>query len=189
MLRIFWPNAASTSTRPRAADAVGGHGGALAPPSRAGVLQVALLACVLGLPALPSVAAEPAAKRPHATKAVAKPAAPTRTATPATATPATATPAATPATAPAGAAAPGGPLLQLGIYSGDGDAWLSWKNLQQRARDLTAGLTASVMPLDGKSGAGVALYAQVVNLFNSPIQRFVIAASEIAKKKAAAPAA
>lgn len=157
MLRIFWPNAASTSTRPRAADAVGGHGGALAPPSRAGVLQVALLACVLGLPALPSVAAEPAAKHPHATKAVAKPAAPTRTATPATATPA-----AIPATAPAGAAAPDGPLLQLGIYSGDGDAWLSWKNLQQRARDLTAGLTASVMPLDGKSGAGVALYAQVV---------------------------
>ncbi len=33
------------------------------------------------------------------------------------------------------------------------------------------------------------LYAQVVNLFNSPIQRFVIAASEIAKKKGAAPAA
>ena len=33
------------------------------------------------------------------------------------------------------------------------------------------------------------LYSQVVNLFNSPIQRFVIAASEIAKKKAAAPAA
>ncbi|MDE1874689.1 MAG: 50S ribosomal protein L10 [Patescibacteria group bacterium] len=38
------------------------------------------------------------------------------------------------------------------------------------------------------------LYAQVVNLFNSPIQRFVIATSEIAKKKetaagAAAPAA
>jgi large subunit ribosomal protein L10 len=33
------------------------------------------------------------------------------------------------------------------------------------------------------------LYAQVVNLINSPIQRFVIATSEIAKKKGAAPAA
>nr|WP_255635518.1 polysaccharide deacetylase family protein [Azospirillum sp. 412522] len=67
-------------------------------------------------------------------------------------------PAAPPATAPAA----DGPLLQLGIYSGDSDAWLSWKNLQQRERDLTAGLTASVMQLDGKSGAGgVALYAQV----------------------------
>ncbi|HEY9481092.1 MAG TPA: 50S ribosomal protein L10 [Candidatus Paceibacterota bacterium] len=33
------------------------------------------------------------------------------------------------------------------------------------------------------------LYAQVVNLINSPIQRFVIAASEIAKKKEVAPAA
>lgn len=33
------------------------------------------------------------------------------------------------------------------------------------------------------------LYAQVVNLINSPIQRFVIATSEIAKKKGAASAA
>lgn len=147
MLRIFWPNPASTSTRPRAADAVRGHGGALDPRSRAGLLKVALLACVLGLPALPAAAAaaEPAAKRPSAAKVEAKPAAPA--------------PAATPAAASAPAS--DGPVLQLGIYSRDGDAWLSWKNLQQRERELTTGLTASVMPLDGKSGAGVALYAQV----------------------------
>ena len=151
MLRIFWPNAASTSTRPRAADAVGGHGDALVSLGRrASVLKGALLACVLGLSALPSVAAEPAAKRPPAAKVETKPATPARTTSPAAATPAT-----------AAAPAPNSPLLQLGIYSGDGDAWLSWKNLQQRERDLTAGLTASVMPLDGKTGAGVALYAQV----------------------------
>ncbi|NUB00700.1 polysaccharide deacetylase family protein [Azospirillum melinis] len=143
MLRIFWPNPASTSTRPRAADAVRSHGGALAPLGRAGMLKVALLACVLGLPALPSVAADPAAKRASAIKVEAKPAVPVQAAT------------------PAAAPAPDGPVLQLGIYSRDGDAWVSWKNLQQRERDLTAGLTASVMQLDGKSGAGVALYAQV----------------------------
>jgi len=133
MLRIFCPNPASPSTRPRAADAVRGDCGALAPLGRAGLLKVALLACCLGLPALPSTAAEPTAKRSSAAKVEAKPAAP----------------------------APDGPVLQLGIYSRDGDAWLSWKNLQQRERELTTGLTASVMPLDGKSGAGVALYAQV----------------------------
>ncbi|PGH54122.1 chitooligosaccharide deacetylase [Azospirillum palustre] len=143
MLRIFWPNPASTSTRLRAADAVRSHGRALAPLGRAGLLKVALLACVLGLPALPSAAAESTAKRPSAIKVEAKPAVPVQAAT------------------PAAAPAPAGPVLQLGIYSRDGDAWLSWKNLQQRERDLTAGLTASVMPLDGKSGAGVALYAQV----------------------------
>lgn len=143
MLRIFWPNPASTSTRTRAADAVRSQGGALAPRDRAGLLKVALLACVLGLPALPAAAAEPAAKRPSAVKVEAKPAVPVQAAT------------------PAAAPAPDGPILQLGIYSRDGDAWLSWKNLQQRERDLTAGLTASVLPLDGKSGAGVALYAQV----------------------------
>lgn len=143
MLRIFWPNPASTSTRLRAADAVRSHGGALAPLGRAGMLKVALLACALGLPALPAVAAEPTAKRPSAVKVEAKPAVPVQAAT------------------PAAAPAPDGPVLQLGIYSRDGDAWLSWKNLQQRERDLTAGLTASVMQLDGKSGAGVALYAQV----------------------------
>jgi len=145
MLRILWPHAASTSTRPQAADAVRSHGGILAPLGHAGLLKAALLACVLGMPALPSVAAEPAAKRLSATKVEAKPGAPVQ--------------AATPAAAPA--PAPDGPVLQLGIYSGDGDAWLSWKNLQQRERDLTAGLTATVMKLDGKSGAGVALYAQV----------------------------
>lgn len=143
MLRIFWPNPASTSTRPRAADAIRSHGSALTPLGRAGMLKVALLACVLGLPALPSVAAESAAKRPSAIKVEAKPAVPAQAST------------------PAAAPAPDGPVLQLGIYSRDGDAWLSWKNLQQRERDLTAGLTASVMQLDGKSGAGVALYAQV----------------------------
>ncbi|WP_391347699.1 polysaccharide deacetylase family protein [Azospirillum sp. A23] len=143
MLRIFWPNPASTSTRLRAADAVRSHGGALVPLGRAGMLKVALLACALGLPALPAVAAEPAAKRPSAMKVEAKPAVPVQAAT------------------PAAAPAPDGPVLQLGIYSRDGDAWLSWKNLQQRERELTAGLTASVMQLDGKSGAGVALYAQV----------------------------
>ena len=145
MLRIFRPNPASTSTRPQATVAVRKHGGALAPLGRASLLKAGLLVCVLGLPALPSVAAEPAAKRPSATKVEAKPAAPAQ--------------AATPAAVPA--PAPDGPVLQLGIYSGDGDAWLSWKNLQQRERDLTAGLTATVMKLDGKSGAGVALYAQV----------------------------
>ncbi|WP_247875781.1 polysaccharide deacetylase family protein [Azospirillum sp. TSH100] len=119
------------------------------------MLKVALLVCVLALPALPSVAAEPAAKRTHPTKVEAKPAVPPRSA--GSAGSAVTTPGATPAATPA----PDGPLLQLGIYSRDGDAWLSWKNLQQRERDLTAGLTASVMPLDAKSGAGVALYAQV----------------------------
>ncbi|MBP2297923.1 polysaccharide deacetylase family protein [Azospirillum picis] len=68
------------------------------------------------------------------------------------------------AAAPSPVAAPDGAVLQLGIYSGDGDAWWSWKDLQRRAPELAAGLTASVMPLDAKSGAGgVALYARIDN--------------------------
>lgn len=154
MLRIFWPNPASTSTRPRTADAVRSHGGAPARLGRVGLLKVSLLACVLGLPALPfsfssAAAAEPVAKRPSPTKVEAKPIASAQAAAPAT------------ASAPVSAPVSDGPVLQLGIYSRDGDAWLSWKNLQQRERELTAGLTASVLQLDGKSGAGVALYAQV----------------------------
>nr|WP_295833324.1 polysaccharide deacetylase family protein [uncultured Azospirillum sp.] len=113
------------------------RGLALVLPTRGGLLKVALLACAIALPALPSHAAEPPAKRHPAAKVEQK------------------------APAPAPAAADG-PVLQLGIYSGDGDAWWSWKNLQRRERDLTAGMTASVMLLDGKSEAGgVALYAQV----------------------------
>ncbi|WP_434618483.1 polysaccharide deacetylase family protein [Azospirillum sp. B2RO_4] len=106
------------------------------------LLKAALLACAIALPAaLPVHAAESPAKRQTAAKVEQK--APT--------------PAAAPATTQAD-----GPVLQLGIYSGDGDAWWSWKNLQRRERELTAGMTASVMLLDGKSEAGgVALYAQV----------------------------
>ncbi|WP_244434235.1 polysaccharide deacetylase family protein [Azospirillum sp. B506] len=103
-----------------------------------------MLTCALCLPALPSGAAEPAVKRQPVVKVETKPA--------------------VSAPAPAAAAvapAPDGQLLQLGIYSGDNDAWVSWKNLQQHQRELTAGLSASVMKLDAKSGAGVALYAQV----------------------------
>lgn len=112
------------------------------------LLKAALLACAIALPAaLPTHAAESPAKRQTAAKVEQK--APTPTT------------AATPADGPAGNQADG-PVLQLGIYSGDGDAWWSWKNLQRRERDLTAGMTASVMLLDGKSEAGgVALYAQI----------------------------
>ncbi len=119
------------------ADSRRGRSLALVLPMRGGLLRAALLACAIALPALPSHAAESPAKRQPAAKVEQK--APTPT-----------------------PAAADGPVLQLGIYSGDGDAWWSWKNLQRRERDLTAGMTASVMLLDGKSEAGgVALYAQV----------------------------
>ncbi|KAA0591164.1 polysaccharide deacetylase family protein [Azospirillum oryzae] len=149
MLRISWPNAASHSSSHRMADSLRGRGLALVLPAcgqgSRGLLKAALLACAIALPALSSHAAESPAKRQHAAKVEQK--------------------APAPAAAPVAAAAPAaadGPVLQLGIFSRDGDAWWSWKNLQRREHDLTAGMTASVMLLDGKSEAGgVALYAQV----------------------------
>ncbi|QCG98393.1 polysaccharide deacetylase family protein [Azospirillum sp. TSA2s] len=149
MLRISWPNAASHSSSLRVADSRRGRGLALVLPARGqgsgGLLKAALLACAIALPALPSHAAESPAKRQPVAKVEQKAPAPNPTAAPA-----------------AAPAIPNGPVLQLGIYSGDGDAWWSWKNLQRREHDLTAGMTASVMLLDGKSEAGgVALYAQV----------------------------
>ncbi|WP_247893877.1 polysaccharide deacetylase family protein [Azospirillum endophyticum] len=133
------------------ADDAGRHGVMPAPQGGDRLLKAILLACALSLPALPSHAVDNATKRqPVARTPIAKPeekgVAPVQL----------------PASAPVSTPAPDGPLLQLGIYSRDGDAWWIWKNLQQRERDLTAGLTASVMMLDGKSEAGgVALYAQV----------------------------
>ncbi|CAO3421026.1 polysaccharide deacetylase family protein [Azospirillum endophyticum] len=138
MLRIFRPNAASPSPRSRVADDARSHGTALLPHAGSHLLRIALLTCILSLPALSSHAAETSARPQPVTKP----------------------PAAKLEKAPA--PAPDGPVLQLGIFSRDGDAWWSWKALQQRERDLTGGLTASVMPLDGRSDAGgVALYAQV----------------------------
>lgn len=137
MLRISWPNAASPSSSLRVADTRRSRGIALVLQAHGGLLKAGLLACAL---ALPAHAAEPPAKRHSTAKVEEKAPAPTS----------------------APAAAPDGPILQLGIYSGDGDAWWSWKNLQRREHELTAGMTASVMLLDGKSEAGgVALYAQV----------------------------
>lgn len=150
MLRIFRPNAVSTAFPVGAADAVRGHGAAPAAGLRTGrsrgsLLSAALLACAIGLPVLPAAAAPDARpQRPPAAKAEPE------------------KPAAAPAKTEDKAA--GGPVLQLGIYSRDGDAWWSWKSLQQRQPELAAGLTASVMLLDGKSEAGgVALYAQIGN--------------------------
>lgn len=150
MLRIFRPNAVSTASPLRVADAVRLRGAAPAVgrrsgPSGSGLMRAALLACVLSLPALPAAAApDTRPQRPPATKAE-----PEKSS-------------ATPAKAEDKPA--NGPVLQLGIYSRDGDAWWSWKSLQQRQPELAAGLTATVTLLDGKSEAGgVALYAQVTN--------------------------
>lgn len=150
MLRIIWPNAVSTASPIRVAGAVSGRGAASATGLRTGrstggLLSAALLACIIGLPALPAAAApDTRPQRPPAAKAEPE----KSSATPAMAEDKPAT----------------GPILQLGIYSRDGDAWWSWKSLQQRQPALAAGLTATVMLLDGKSEAGgVALYAQVGN--------------------------
>ncbi|MFP5512392.1 MAG: polysaccharide deacetylase family protein [Alphaproteobacteria bacterium] len=150
MLRIFWPTAVSTASPVRVADAVRGLGAASASGLRTGrsgggLLSAALLACALGLPALPAAAApDTRPQRPPAAKAEPE----KSSAAPAKAEDKPAT----------------GPVLQLGIYSRDGDAWWSWKSLQQRQPALAADLTATVMLLDGKSEAGgVALYAQVGN--------------------------
>ncbi|WP_255542742.1 hypothetical protein [Azospirillum sp. INR13] len=133
MLRIFRPNAVSIAFPVRAAGAV------------RGLMSAALLACLLGLPALPAAAApDTRPQRPPVAKAE-----PEKSS-------------AAPAKAEDKPA--NGPILQLGIYSRDGDAWWSWKSLQRRQPELAAGLTATVTLLDGKSEAGgVALYAQVAN--------------------------
>ncbi|ANC91137.1 chitooligosaccharide deacetylase [Azospirillum humicireducens] len=150
MLRIFWPNAVSIASPVGVADAVRRLGAASAAGLRTGrsaggLLSAALLACVLGLPALPVAAApDTRPQRPPPAKAEAE------------------KPSAAPATTEGKPAT--GPVLQLGIYSRDGDAWWSWKSLQQRQPALAADLTATVMLLDGKSEAGgVALYAQLAN--------------------------
>ena len=150
MLRILWPNAAFPAPSPRVADAVRSrvaapvvrqHGSLLGTV----VVATALLGGALSLPAS-SHAAETRPQRPPAAKQTAAPAAASAKAEE--------KPAATPTA--------NGPVLQLGIYSGDGDAWWSWKSLQRREPELTANLTASVMLLDGKSeSGGVALYAQI----------------------------
>ncbi len=150
MLRIFWPNAVSTASPVRVAGAVRGLGAASTAGLRAGrsgggLMSAALLACVLSLPALPAAAApDTRPQRPPVAKAE-----PEKSS-------------AAPAKAEDKPA--NGPVLQLGIYSRDGDAWWSWKSLQQRQPELAASLTATVTLLDGKSEAGgVALYAQVAN--------------------------
>ena len=150
MLRIFRPNAVSTASPVRAAGAVRDLGAASAAGLRTGrsgggLMSAALLACVLSLPALPAAAApDTRPQRPPTAKAE-----PEKSS-------------AAPAKAEDKPA--NGPVLQLGIYSRDGDAWWSWKSLQQRQPELAAGLTATVTLLDGKSEAGgVALYAQVAN--------------------------
>ncbi|KAA0581141.1 polysaccharide deacetylase family protein [Azospirillum sp. B21] len=150
MLRIFRPNAVSIASPVLAAGTVRGLGAASAAGLRTGrfggsLMSAALLACVLSLPALPAAAApDTRPQRPPVAKAE-----PEKS-----------------SAAPAkGEDKPAnGPVLQLGIYSRDGDAWWSWKSLQQRQPELAAGLTATVTLLDGKSEAGgVALYAQVAN--------------------------
>ncbi|WP_148219216.1 polysaccharide deacetylase family protein [Azospirillum sp. B510] len=155
MLRISWPNAAFHSLRSKPADDTRNPGRIPAMGKRGGVLKATLLACVLSLSSLPSAqpsqAADSAAKRQPAAK---PPAAKTETKASTPAPPQAPTQAPTPVS--------DGPVLQLGIFSRDADAWWSWKSLQQQRRDLATGLTPSVMPLDGKNeAAGVALYAQV----------------------------
>lgn len=156
MLRILWPNAAFPAPSPRVADAVRSRVAARVVRPQGSLLgtvvvATALLGGAMSLTAA-SHAAETRPQRPPAAKQTAAPAA----ASAAASAKAEEKPAATP---PAN-----GPVLQLGIYSGDGDAWWSWKSLQRREPELTANLTASVMLLDGKSEAGgVALYAQIGN--------------------------
>ena len=147
MLRIFRPSTASTASSVMMSGAVRGLDAASATGLRtgrsgSGLMRAALLACALSLPALPAAAApDSGPARPPAAKT-----APEKS----NATPVKAE------DKPAN-----GPVLQLGIYSRDGDAWWSWKSLQRRRPELAAGLTASVTLLDGKSEAGgVALYAQ-----------------------------
>lgn len=45
-------------------------------------------------------------------------------------------------------------ILQLGIYSSDGDAWFSWTALRKRQPELTSGLTATVRLLDARNPNG-----------------------------------
>ncbi len=46
---------------------------------------------------------------------------------------------------------PAAPLLQLGLYSRESDAWYAWDSLQRRQPELTRDLKASVSFLDGKN--------------------------------------
>lgn len=49
------------------------------------------------------------------------------------------------------------PLLQLGLFSRESDAWYAWESLQRRQPELTRGLKPEVSFLDGKSEAGGAV--------------------------------
>ncbi|WP_247895719.1 polysaccharide deacetylase family protein [Azospirillum brasilense] len=57
-------------------------------------------------------------------------------------------------------AADGPPLLQLGLFQREGDAWWAWDSLRRRSPDLADGLSPAVVPLDARrQGEGVALRA------------------------------
>ncbi len=65
-------------------------------------------------------------------------------------------------TAPVGKT-PSGPLLQLGLFSRESDAWYAWESLQRRQPELTRDLKAGVSFLDGKTEAsGAVLRAATV---------------------------
>lgn len=71
-------------------------------------------------------------------------------------------PAAAATTAPIGKT-PSGPLLQLGLFSRESDAWYAWESLQRRQPELTRDLKAGVSFLDGKTEAsGAVLRAATV---------------------------
>ncbi|PWC33115.1 polysaccharide deacetylase family protein [Azospirillum sp. TSO35-2] len=167
MLSILWLNASPSVPSSGAVGRIHARSFVNLARGGAGLLSAALLAGVLVLPPSHPAGATETRNTQRAAATTPKPAKPAAAAKPA-ATPAKveakAAPAAAPAPAAADTAPADGPILQLGIYSGDGDAWWSWQNLQRREPELTAGLSASVMLLDGKSGAGgVALYARVAS--------------------------
>ncbi|MDQ2101574.1 polysaccharide deacetylase family protein [Azospirillum isscasi] len=57
-------------------------------------------------------------------------------------------------------AADGQPLLQLGLFQKEGDAWWAWDSLRRRSPELADGLSPAVVPLDTRrQGEGVALRA------------------------------
>ncbi|WP_448189041.1 polysaccharide deacetylase family protein [Azospirillum sp. sgz301742] len=69
------------------------------------------------------------------------------------------------AAVPASAAAPapkGGPVLQLGLFQKEGEAWWAWQQIQRRGPDIARSLTPTVVTLDSKrQGGGVALRASM----------------------------
>lgn len=103
---------------------------------------------------------KPAAKLADGKSTLAKGAA--SVALPAAAAVAAGTVAAATTTAPVGKT-PSGPLLQLGLFSRESDAWYAWESLQRRQPELTRDLKAGVSFLDGKTEAsGAVLRAATV---------------------------